>query len=131
MLHGKLLRVARPTDRLQEVIEFYTKGLGLEVLYRFQDHEGFDGVMVGVPGASYHLEFTSHQGHFVGDAPTAENILVFYLPNRAEWLGAIAQMREAGYHPVPAYNPYWNKNGLTFADPDGYRVVLQNDDWNI
>ena len=131
MLRGKVLRVARPTDNLKEVVEFYTKGLGLEVLYKFQDHEGFDGVMVGFPEAAYHLEFTSHQGHFVGNAPTADNLLVFYLPNRAEWLEAIARMKNAGYESVQSYNPYWDRNGLTFADPDGYRVVLQNDNWDI
>jgi hypothetical protein len=34
-----------------------------------------------------------------------------------------------GYQPVPAFNPYWDRQGLTFADPDGYRVVLQNAAW--
>ncbi len=131
MLQGKVLRVARPTDNLKEVIEFYTKGLGLEVLYEFQDHEGFDGVMLGFPGTAYHLEFTSHRGHSVGRAPTEDNLLVFYFPDRTEWHNAIAQMSNTGYEPVQAYNPYWDKNGLTFADPDGYRVVLQNDDWEF
>lgn len=127
----KVLRVARPTDNLNEVVEFYTKGLGLEILYKFQDREGFDGVMLGFPDAAYHLEFTSHRGHSVGRAPTEDNLLVFYFPNRAEWLEAIAQLKKAGYEPVPSYNPYWDKNGLAFADPDGYRVVLQNDAWNL
>ncbi len=27
-------------------------------------------------------------------------------------------------------NPYWDKLGRTFEDPDGYRVVLQNADWH-
>lgn len=30
MLQGKILRVARPTDRLNEVVQFYTDGLGLQ-----------------------------------------------------------------------------------------------------
>src|SRR4030095_2031009 len=50
------LRVARPTDRLDEVERFYSVGLGLSVLDSFQDHEGFDGAMLGHPGAPYHLE---------------------------------------------------------------------------
>lgn len=131
MLQGKVLRVARSTDNLNQVVEFYTEGLGLKILYEFQNHEGFDGVMLGFPGVAYHLEFTSHRGHSVGRAPTEDNLLVFYLPNQAEWRNAIAQMKNAGYESVPSYNPYWDKNGLTFADPDGYRVVLQNDDWNL
>lgn len=129
MLQGKVLRVARPTDNLDRVVEFYTKGLGLEILYKFQNHDGFDGVMVGFPGAAYHLEFTSHRGHSVGRAPTEDNLLVFYLPNRAEWQSAIAHLKNAGYQPVPSYNPYWDENGLTFTDPDGYRVVIQNETW--
>ncbi len=131
MLLGKVLRVARPTDNLDKVVEFYTKGLGLEVLYKFQDHEGFDGVMIGLVGAAYHLEFTSHRGYYAGSAPTQDNLLVFYLPNQTEWLEAIARMKNAGYEPVQSYNPYWDKNGLTFADPDGYRVVIQNDVWDL
>ncbi len=41
-------RVARPTDRLEEVVRFYRDGLGLIELGMFQDHEGFDGVMLGI-----------------------------------------------------------------------------------
>jgi hypothetical protein len=54
------LRVARATDRLEEVARFYLEGLGLNKLGSFENHEGFDGVMLGSPGAPYHLEFT-HQ----------------------------------------------------------------------
>ena len=38
------LRVARPTDDLEVVVRFYRDGLGLDVLYEFKDHDGFDGV---------------------------------------------------------------------------------------
>ena len=44
------VRVARPTDRLAEVEEFYAQVLGLPVLYRFENHAGYDGVMLGLPG---------------------------------------------------------------------------------
>lgn len=27
------------------------------------------------------------------------------------------------------FNPYWDRLGLTFEDPDGDRVVLQNAAW--
>ena len=50
MLQGKIVRVARPTDQLDKVVRFYTDGLGFQILYRFENHEGFDGVMVGIPG---------------------------------------------------------------------------------
>ena len=123
------LRVARPTDDLAAVVQFYRDALGLDVLYEFKDHEGFDGVMLGRKGAGYHLEFTRKAGHRAGKAPTEDNLLVFYLPDRAEWQRAIDRLAQHGYHPVPALNPYWDRHGKTFADPDGYRVVLQNAAW--
>lgn len=129
MLQGKILRVARPTDRLDQVIHFYTEGLGLQILYRFEDHDGFDGVMVGMPGEAHHFEFTHHRGHAVGRAPTQDNLIVFYLPERSEWQQTIERMNAAGYQSVKSYNPYWDNQGVTFEDPDGYRVVLQNDTW--
>jgi hypothetical protein len=123
------MRVARPTDRMQEVMEFYTFGLGLSVLDTFEDHEGFDGVMLGTPGAPYHLEFTHQHGHEVGRAPTKDNLLVFYLPELRRWQAAVDRMSSAGFQPVPSFNPYWDQNGRTFEDPDGYRVVLQHTTW--
>jgi len=62
------LRVARPTDKLVEVVKFYKDGLGSEVLYQFTDHEGFDGVMLGHKDARYHLEFTHKRDHFITPA---------------------------------------------------------------
>jgi hypothetical protein len=31
-----------------------------------------------------------------------------------------------GYFAVQPENPYWEQKGTTFADPDGWRVVLMN-----
>jgi catechol 2,3-dioxygenase-like lactoylglutathione lyase family enzyme len=127
---GVHLRVARPTDDLDAVVRFYRDGVGFDVLSEFHDHDGFDGVMLGHAGAGYHLEFTRKRGHPVGRAPTEDNLLVFYLPDRAEWEAAVARMEAAGYRAVTAFNPYWDRHGRTFADPDGYRVVFQNAGWS-
>jgi catechol 2,3-dioxygenase-like lactoylglutathione lyase family enzyme len=123
------LRIARPTEQLERVVRFYTEGLGWRVLDAFQDHAGIDGVMVGLPGALFHLEFT-RTGDPVGRAPAAEHLLVFYLPDKEEWLASVDRMLAAGYPAVPASNPYWDRDGLTFEDPDGYRVVLENAGWS-
>ena len=125
------LRVARPTNDLAALRHFYVEGLGLTLLYAFVGHDGFDGLMVGHPQAAYHLEFTQQVGHVVPAAPTAENLLVFYLPEQEAWATAVARLRAHGYAPVPAHNAYWDRQGLTFADPDGYRVVLQNAAWAL
>lgn len=130
MTLGTTLRVARPTDHIDEVVRFYSGGLGLTKLGSFEDHEGFDGVMLGVPGAPYHLEFTQKRGHDAGRAPTKENLLAFYLPDQQQWQAAVDRMVAAGYEPVSSFNPYWDRAGRTFEDPDGYRVVLQNEAWS-
>lgn len=123
------LRVARPTDHMEEIVRFYRDGLGLEVISSFDDHDGFDGVMLGRNGAPYHLEFTHKRGHEAGRAPGPDNLIVFYLPDNAVWQQAIDRMFAAGYDSVPSFNPYWDVKGKTFEDIDGYRVVLQNSAW--
>jgi catechol 2,3-dioxygenase-like lactoylglutathione lyase family enzyme len=125
------LRVARPTDDLDRLLPFYRDGLGLSLLFRFEDHDGFDGVLLGREGAPYHFEFTRARGHAAGGAPTRDNLLVFYLPEEAAWRGAIERMAGAGFAPVPAFNPYWDRAGVTFEDPDGYRIVFQRAAWSI
>ncbi|MDP3635151.1 VOC family protein [Phenylobacterium sp.] len=124
------LRVARPTDDIERLLPFYCTGLGLEVLYRFENHDGFDGVMVGRSGAKYHFEFTHAHGHTAGRAPTDDNLLVFYIPQSEVWREAVDRFRTAGFEPVPPFNPYWDRTGVTFEDPDGYRLVLANKGWS-
>ncbi len=124
-----ILRVARPTNNLDAVLRFYRDGCGLQVIDSFADHDGFDGVMLGYPHAPYHLEFTRKKDHDVAGAPTQDNLLVFYLPDRAEWERAVMRMQTHGFAPVTAFNPYWDIKGVTFEDLDGYRVVLQNTAW--
>lgn len=54
---------------------------------------------------------------------------MFYVPEEVEWKAAVARLEKAGYKAVKAFNPYWDRKGVTFEDPDGYRVVLQNASW--
>ena len=129
MVDFPTLRVARPSDDLDALLPFYCQGLGLTVLHRFEDHSGFDGVILGQKGAPYHLEFTHARGHRVGRAPTRDNLLVFYIPEVDAWQAAITRMREAGFDPVLAFNPYWHVRGATFEDPDGYRIVIERATW--
>lgn len=124
-----ILRVARPSDDLDALKHFYMDGLGLELIDQFKSHDGFDGIMMGKAGWPYHFEFTHAAGHVAGKAPTEDNLIVFYMPDRAVWQAATARMEAAGYAPVTSFNPYWDVNGKTYEDPDGYRVVLQNADY--
>ena len=123
------LRIARPTDDIDALLRFYVTGLGFQVLTRFED-EFFAGIVLGHPGQAYHLEFTHQKGHTVGRAPSKDNLLALYLPQRLAYQAAIGAMVDAGFQPVPSLNPYWDQYGKTFEDPDGYRVVLANKSWD-
>ena len=59
---SSVLRVARPTDKLEDITAMYISGLGFQLLGRFKDHNGFDGSIIGHPNHAYHLEFTHHSG---------------------------------------------------------------------
>jgi catechol 2,3-dioxygenase-like lactoylglutathione lyase family enzyme len=114
------LRVARHTARLDEVVRFYRDGLGLPEIGGFRDHHGYDGVFLEVPGSGAHLELTSG-GEHGPPAPHPESLLVVYLGGEAE-VQAVAD--RLGVDPIAPANPYWAEHGLTFCDPDGFRVVL-------
>jgi catechol 2,3-dioxygenase-like lactoylglutathione lyase family enzyme len=120
------LRIARPTDRLEEVVAFYRDSLGLPVLFSFQDHDGYDGVMLGLPGRACHLEFTRHREGSPGPAPSRDNLLVLYIPDRDDLARLRARLEGHGHRPVEPENPYWRDKSVTFEDPDGWRVVLCN-----
>jgi hypothetical protein len=124
-----VLRVARPTDNLDKIVKMYCDGLGFKILASFKDHDGFDGMIVGLASHNYHLEFTQNEAHKAGRAPTKDNLLVFYIPGRSEWIQFCKAMENAGFLCVSSFNPYWDKSGKTFEDVDGYRVVIQNEPW--
>lgn len=124
-----VLRIARPTDNLAAITNTYIKGLGFQILAEFQDHNGFDGTIIGHSQHSYHLEFTHHKGTNVGKAPTQDNLLVFYIEDKKIWQECCDNMLTAGFTKVTSYNPYWDVRGQTFEDLDGYRVVLQYQTW--
>lgn len=114
------LRFARHTNRLDELVRFYRDGLGLPEIERFEDHAGYDGVFLGVPGTEAHLEFTSG-GPSEPPAPNPETLLVLYVGSDE----AVAQVCErVGAEPLEPANPYWQQHGVTLADPDGFHVVL-------
>ena len=77
-----------------------------------------------------HLEFTSHSDGSPGAAPSRDNLLVLYFPDRERRDEVAAQLDALGGAPVAAENPFWELIGaLTFEDPDGWRVVLVPSPW--
>jgi len=124
------LRIARPVSDLAHSTAMYCRGLDLHVIGGFEDHDGFDGVMLGAEGAGYHFEFTRCRTHSVAPTPTREDLMVLYLPGAGEWQAACVAMSVAGFRQVESFNPYWDARGRTFEDPDGYRVVLHQTEWS-
>lgn len=93
------LRIARPARDLERAEKFWVQGLGMTVLYR------------AAPSG-----------------PTGEDLLVLYLGVPAGD-ALIERLVGAGGKVVPARNPYWDRWGVTIADPDGYRLVLSHRGW--
>ncbi|WP_179380852.1 VOC family protein [Jannaschia marina] len=124
-----VLRVARASADFDGVLRFYRDGLGFDVLADFTDHAGFDGLILGHPAAPWHLEFTRHADHPAPPPPGPESLLVLYLPDPRAWQAAVDRIEGTGIAPVAALNPYWDRCGRTYADPEGRRVVLQRADW--
>lgn len=123
------LRVARPVRDLARSVAMYVAGLGLMEIGRFENHDGFDGVMLGTPGLDYHFEFTFCRSHPVEPTSTPEDLVVFYIPEFNEWRERCSNLLDVGFVEAQPYNPYWGRRGRTFVDPDGYRVVLQQASW--
>lgn len=125
------MRIARPVTDLEKTCRMYCQGLGLQKIADFSDHQGFSGVMVGSEQLSWHLEFTLCHYHPVAPSPTDDDLLVLYYPDSTAWRQVCANMEAAGFSAVASFNPYWDINGRTFRDSDGYRVVLQNQTWPV
>lgn len=122
------IRLARPSLDLAAAEHFYVRGLGLDVLYRATaarpgEH---DLVMLGRPGASWHLELLGGAG--ARPTPTPEDLLVIYLGGPVDE-ALVARLEEAGGTRV-SQGPYWDRWGVTVADPDGYRLVLSSRTWS-
>lgn len=119
------VRIARPTDKLRELEQFYCQGVGLQKLGSFEGHCGYDGIMVGLPGFQYHLEFTQHERGSPCPAPSTDNLLVLYIPDPEATKVITDRLLALGYPEVAPENPYWKEKGaVTVADPDGWRLVL-------
>ncbi len=119
------VRIARPTDKLREVEEFYCKGIGLQKLGGFENHKGYNGIMIGLPGNSYHLEFTQYKDGSPCPAPTKDNLLVLYIPDQESISKIKIRLNKMGYPEVEPENIYWkDKQAITIEDPDGWRIVL-------
>lgn len=128
------IRIARPSTDLAAAERYWTRGLGLEVLYRHEpapdQPEGeYALLMLGWPDAHWHFELAHDPHQPVAPRPTEEDLFVLYLDEPVpEEL--VARLEEYGGKRVRARNAYWDTWGVTVEDPDGYRLVLSSRDWS-
>ncbi|GAA2469967.1 VOC family protein [Winogradskya humida] len=123
------IRIARPSRDLAAAERFYVQGLGLHVLYRAlaENADEHDLVMLGWPQAAWHLELVGGPHLTAPPTPTAEDRLVIYLAGPVDE-SLIARLEEYGGRRV-SQGQYWDRWGVTVADPDGYRLVLSTRSW--
>ena len=124
------LRIARPSHDLRVAERFWVDGLGLDVLFRADGSAegGHALLMAGWPGAAWHLELVGDPDTAAAAVPTEEDLLVLYVGGPVDD-EIISRLIEAGGTRVTARNPYWDRWGVTIADPDGYRLVLSTRSW--
>ena len=113
------LRLSRPTNHLEAVLSFYVDGLGFEVLDRFDNQQGWDGVILGHRDWPYQFEFTARRDEsVVPPAPTPEHFVVFCIPEGEYWQKRLKALFEAGYQQVTPPQLYADEGTATFEDPD-------------
>lgn len=117
------LRVARHTDDLERIENFYVNILGFERLGGFQNHNNYDGIFIGKSGSDWHFEFTQsvEKARHIFDA---DDVMVLYPKSIYEYKELINIVLRNNISIITANNPFWNENGKMFQDPDGYRIVI-------
>lgn len=120
-----VFRYARHTQNLEKLIYFYTSVLEFEVIGKFEDHNGYDGVFLGKADENWHLEFTQ-DGNVPESKSDDDDILVFYPETLEEFQKILANIE---YHKVPTLTPknsYWKENGICFEDCDHYKIIISD-----
>src|SRR5438046_55568 len=107
-LAGSPVRIARPSHDLRAAERFWVGGLGLDVLFRADDSAegGHALLMVGWPGAAWHLELVGDPENATPAAPSEEDLLVLYLGGEVDE-DLVRRLVDAGGTRVSARNPYW------------------------
>lgn len=118
-----VLRVARHTNDLEAIENFYINILCFERLGGFENHNNYNGVFIGKPDLDWHFEFTQSEtkaNHIFDE----DDIIVLYPKTILEHNSILKKIIDNNITIIPAINPYWNENGKMFLDPDGYRIVI-------
>lgn len=120
-----ILRVARHTNDLKKIENFYVNILGFERLGGFQNHNDYDGVFIGKPNLDWHFEFTQSEAKAI-HAFDEDDITVLYPATISEYNKFINRLLQNNISFIASKNPFWNENGKMFLDPDGFRIVVSD-----
>lgn len=118
-----VLRVARHTNNLEIIENFYVNILGFEKLGGFQNHNNYNGSFIGKSELDWHFEFTQSDvkaNHLFDE----DDIIVLYPDTIKKYNNLLNNILDNNISIITAKNPYWNENGKMFLDPDGYRIVV-------
>lgn len=116
-------RLARHTEDLQKVREFYVNILGFEVLGEFHDHDNYDGIFIGKSNENWHLEFTSSD-ELPNHRFDEDDALVFYPKSQTEFDEILARIQNHKIQTYPAKNPYWNNVGAVLIKDFDEHVII-------
>jgi catechol 2,3-dioxygenase-like lactoylglutathione lyase family enzyme len=118
-----VLRVARHTNDLEKLENFYVNILGFERLGGFQNHNSYDGVFIGKSGLDWHFEFTQSEEK-ANHTFDEDDVIVLYFETILEYNLLLYRLIANSISIISSKNPYWNENGKMFLDPDGFRIVI-------
>ncbi|MCH2223386.1 MAG: VOC family protein [Crocinitomicaceae bacterium] len=118
-------RYARHTNQLKAIKQFYVDVIGLEILGGFENHDGYDGVFLGVKGENWHLEFTISEDR-CKHSFDEDDLVAFYPETEEAYTALSKRIEKHNIQKIKAKNPYWNQNGIVITDPDGFIVVVCN-----
>jgi catechol 2,3-dioxygenase-like lactoylglutathione lyase family enzyme len=120
-----VLRVARHTNNLEKIEDFYVNILGFERLGGFQNHATYDGVFIGKLGLDWHFEFTQSEAK-ANHTFDEDDVTVLYPKTILEYNNLIKSILGNSISIITSKNTYWNKNGKMFLDPDGFRIIISD-----
>ncbi len=119
------LRIARHTNNLEKIEDFYVNILGFEPLGGFQNHATYDGVFIGKLGLDWHFEFTQSEAK-ANHTFDEDDVTVLYPKTILEYNNLVKSILENNISIITSKNPYWNENGKMFLDPDGFRIIISD-----
>lgn len=119
------LRVARHTNDLKKIEEFYVDILGFELLGGFERHNNYDGIFIGKSGLDWHFEFTQSEEK-ANHSFDEDDVIVLYPKTISDYNDLINKLLHNNISTITAANPFWNDNGKMIQDPDGYRIVISS-----